>query len=112
MVEAKDKILSILMYIFFIIGLIWYLVDKSAQNEFNKHHLKQALNLIVITIVLNILITIFAFIPVIGWILSLIGMLLGLIIFVLVILQIIAIIQDKQEDVMLIGGLAHSYLTF
>ena len=86
-----------------------YFVDKKNQTEMTKFHVKQALNLMIISIGLSIVISIigsilffmFFFIP-----------LLNLALLVLWIFGLIHAIKQEQKEIPVIGQFAEKYLSF
>jgi uncharacterized membrane protein len=51
----NGKVCAIIAYVFPLIGIIWYFVDeKQKNNPFTKYHVKQALVLLIVAIVLGI----------------------------------------------------------
>ncbi|MDP3966408.1 MAG: DUF4870 domain-containing protein [archaeon] len=107
--DDTERMSSILSY--FIIGIIWYFADeKVRKSEFTKFHVKQALNLLIFSVVLGILlgwITFFSFgfFRVFAWIIQ-------LALFVLWIIGLINAINSKKEKIPVIGQFAERYLTF
>ena len=102
--KDHSKIISILSY--FVVGIVWYFVDESERKDNKaKFHVKQSLNLIIISIAVSIIINIFQFLSFIGWIVQ-------LVLFVLWIIGLINAINMKQSKIPLIGEFADKYLTF
>ncbi len=102
--EIEDgKLCAILSYI--LVGMIWWLADeKMKKNNFAKFHFKQALVLLIVSVIINIVGTI---IPIIGWFIILpLG---GLFTLVLWILGIINAIQGKEKELWLIGSFAKKF---
>ena len=104
----ESKICVILMYIIFLIGLIWFLVDdKMKHNSFAKYHLKQVLIILIASFVVSFVGSI---IPFIGWFVILpIG---SLIVFILWLFGLVYAIQGKTKPVPIIGKLAEKWFTF
>ena len=116
----NSKVCAILAYIF-LIGVVWYFVDeKMKKSSFAKFHVKQALFLAIvglgISILLAIVSSVFAVIPIIGWIISLIlvpvGILINIGLLVLWIFGLINSINEKKEPIPVIGGYAEKVFTF
>jgi len=100
----NEKLVAILSY--FLIGIIWYFADETVQTKFTKFHVKQALNLTVITFIGSLA---FLLIPVIGiWLREL----FNLFMLILWIIALINLVNGKTEEVPIIGFLAESYLKF
>ncbi|MFT4311788.1 MAG: DUF4870 domain-containing protein [Candidatus Woesearchaeota archaeon] len=112
----NDKVVSALSYI--LVGIIWYFVDKKAQNTKTKFHVKQALNLLIISFiagfVISILSTIIGIVTFgLGLILVVpIALLIQVGLFILWIIGLINAINLNQKDIPVIGGFASKYLTF
>jgi uncharacterized membrane protein len=104
----ESKICVILMYIIFLVGLIWFLVDEKMKgNKFAKFHLKQLLILIIASVAVSIVGSI---IPFIGWFIILpIG---SLLVFVLWIFGLVYAIKGEEKPVPIIGQLAEKWFTF
>ena len=94
----NEKIIAALAYI--VVGLIWYAVDETAKKSaYAKYHVKQGLNLLILYVVAWIVLSIFAKIPILGWIIG--SFLLFILGIVCLILAIIGIINAVNE---IIGG--------
>ena len=107
--EIKDgKVCSIVMYIVFLIGLVWWLADeKMKKNKFVTYHLKQNLIIIIAAFAVS---TVGGIIPFIGWFIILpIG---SLVVFVLWVIGLINAIKGEEKPVPLIGKLAEKWFTF
>ena len=104
--EVKnDDIVAVLSYV--IIGIVWYFVDdKMKKSSFAGFHVRQALNLWIISICIQIVLSILIFV---GW---LIMPFVGLLIFVLWLMGIINAINGKKTKLPLIGKFADRYLKF
>ena len=101
----NEKIVAILAY--FLVGIIWYFADeKMKKSSLAKHHTKQALNLILISLVVNVILSI---IVIVGWILI---PLWSLFILILWIIGIINAATEKEKDIPILGQFAGKYLTF
>lgn len=107
--EGNEKLVAILSY--FLVGIIWYFVDAKVRKDKRvKFHVKQALNLLIISVAIGIIF---------GWILFwsfgifyFIYLILRIALFVLWIIGLINAINLKQKDIPIIGQLAGKYLTF
>ncbi len=104
--DSNVKIVSILAY--FLIGIIWYFADgKVRKNQIAKFHVKQALNLFIINVVLSIVASMFLF--------GLFGLLSGIInlaMLVFWILGLINAINQNKAAIPIIGQFAEKYLRF
>lgn len=104
--EGKDQTVSILSYIFFI-GIIWYFADDDVRGrEKPKFHVKQSLNLIIISFVATTVLTV---IPILGW---MVLPLAQIAFFVLWIIGLVNAVNQKQNEIPIIGGFAEKYLNF
>ena len=106
--KNHNTIVSLLSY--FLLGMLWYLIDKKVQNADTKFHLKQALNLFLIAIVLGAIfnalsLSAFNF-------LNFIENIINIVLFVLWIIGIVYAIQQSKKRIPIIGDLAEKYLTF
>ena len=114
----NEKIISALSYV--LIGLIWYLIEqeKFKKNNNVKFHVKQGLNLLIISVVGNIIINlIFAILTFIT--LGLFGILWGIVSFIfsifvlfLIIIGILNVINQEEKELPIIGEYANKYLNF
>ena len=103
--EDNSKTVAILAY--FLVGIIWYFADeKVKQSEFAKAHVKQALNLLIINIVVM---TVLGFIPFVGWVLM---PLAALAFFILWVIGLIAALNNQTKELPIIGQFANKYLQF
>lgn len=91
---------------YFLVGVIWYFADeKMKKSNLVKFHVKQALNLLIISAVINTVLGI-----------SIIGLVLmplfGLFFFIVGIIGFIGAINSEKKAVPIIGGFAEKYLKF
>lgn len=95
--DAKDiednKVMALLAYIGFLF-LVPLLAAK--ESKFAKFHTNQGIVLFIAELILSIV----AIIPILGWIVSAVG---GIILFVLTILGIVNAIQGKAKELPIIG---------
>lgn len=111
MSQKSDTRKTVAILSYFLVGIIWYFADDKVRKDTSvKFHVKQAINLFLFSIVINIIIrwlTIltFGFFYVIGIIIQ-----LGL--FFLWILGIVNAANLRKESIPFIGPLAERYLTF
>jgi uncharacterized membrane protein len=101
--QDNSKLVAILSYI--LIGIIWYFADETIKkNKFTKFHVKQALVLLIISLIIGVVGSI---IPLIGWMIILpIGQLF---ILILLIIGLINSINGKEKELPIIGGLADQW---
>lgn len=114
--HKNAKLVSILAY--FLIGVIWYFVDPSLKNEkLTKFHVKQSLNLAILSILSGVVISaitpILIFIPIVGWLaLIILSMVVPIFFLILFIMGIISAVNEKMTPIPIVGFLANKYLTF
>jgi uncharacterized membrane protein len=112
----NSKLISISSY--FLIGIIWYFVDVKEKNKTTNFHVKQALNLILISFGVSIILSVLSGILIVitfglfGIIAVAIHIILNLIFLVLAIIGIVNIVNDKEQELPVIGKFAKRYLTF
>ena len=101
----NEKLVAILAYL--VVGVIWYFVDEKIQkSSLAKFHVKQAINLWIISVCLNVGLSIIIFV---GWIL------IPIVNFVILIWWIIGLIHamnGHETEIPLIGKFAKRYLKF
>ncbi|MFP4403448.1 MAG: DUF4870 domain-containing protein [Nanoarchaeota archaeon] len=103
--QENEKLVTILSY--FLIGIIWYFVDeKIKSSKLVKFHVKQSLNLLLISFVGNFILSIIIFL---GWLLIPLWTLFMLILWVI---GLIHAINEKEKEIPIIGQFAKKYLTF
>lgn len=98
----KNKGMAIVAYILFFVPLL----TEAKDSPFVKFHVKQAIVLIISSIVVSILGTI---IPIIGWILAPI---ISLVLFVFWIMGIMNAVNGEAKQVPVVGKYADQYLKF
>jgi len=110
--EDNSKLVAILSY--FLVGIIWYFADEKVKgSSLAKFHVKQSLNLIVVSmslsIVFRVLGTALFFIwGMLWWIWSLVSLAL----FVLWIFGLISAINSTEKEIPIVGQFADKYLKF
>lgn len=99
--NSNTKLFSILSYItiLWLVGLLAAPEDKTV-----KFHVNQGLILFILEIAVNIVGAILGFIPVIGWILSIIIYLANILFLVLAILGIINAANGAEKELPFIGS--------
>ncbi|WP_060873505.1 import component protein [Myroides odoratus] len=95
----NNKILSIISYITLIGWLVAYFIGKEKADDLLKYHLKQALGVLIIAIVFNIIVSIIVFM---APFLSFIGY-FGIIFLVFIILGIVRASNSEKTPLPLIG---------
>jgi uncharacterized membrane protein len=106
----NEVVCAVLAYL--VVGIIWFFADENMRkNSFAKFHVKQALVLLVISVIvsvaLSILGAILVWIPVLGLvIISILWAVYGIGCFILLIFGIINALTSKQKALPVIGGFA------
>lgn len=104
-VPVKDdntKVFSILTYLIFIVGLIWYLVDENIQKSKSaKFHFKQSLVLVIAYFILQIVASIIS--------LGVLNTLVWIAFLVLVVLGIINAANGVDKELPVIGKFAEKF---
>jgi uncharacterized membrane protein len=100
-----EKFAAVLCY--FLFGIIWYFVDKKMnQSKLVKFHVKQAINLWIISTLANIVTRMM-------WVFGhFISSAVGVAIFVLWIIGIIYAASARKEYIPFLGEFAEKYLKF
>ena len=97
---SEDKTTAILSYLTLIGFIVAIIMHGSKKTKLGAYHLRQSLGLVLTSIGVGIAATVIAFIPFVGWIVSLCAW-LG--IFVLWVIGLIAAINGQQKPVPLLG---------
>lgn len=96
------KACAILSY--FLVGIIWYFADdKMRENSYAKFHAKQALVLLITSVVFSVAASILVWIPILGWFVI---MIVQLAIFVVWIIGLINAASGKENELPVIGQFA------
>ncbi|MBW6468025.1 MAG: hypothetical protein K0B85_02560 [Coriobacteriia bacterium] len=95
-VDGTTKLLAVLGYPFFIVALIALLIDPYKTQRFSRAHAVQAL-------VLNVVVWVLAWIPVVGWI-------VGLVAFVFAILAILKALKGEIYEMPLVYDFAKRFI--
>ena len=104
--EKNGKLLLVALWLIWPVGLIWYLVsEKMKKDDFVKFHFKQWLLVIIVAFVGNIVAGLLTFI-LIG---ALLFPVIGVLTLVLFIQAMIFILQEKKQDLWLIGKYAEKF---
>lgn len=104
-VSGDKKLLVVLLWVVWIVGLIWFLVDESMKKDaFVKYHLKQWLVAVIAMVAYSIVYSIltavtFGLFFFVGWIVYLLGL-------VWFIQGIVYALQGEQKPLWLVGGYA------
>lgn len=107
--QDNSKIVSILSY--FLIGIIWYFVDEDVRkNKDVKFHVKQALNIGIISLVLGIILRGLVFVT--FGLFFFVYVLVEIGIFVLWVIGLVNAINMEKRKIPVIGEFADKYLKF
>lgn len=123
MKKISSTDISLAVSAYFLVGIVWYLIDKKRHNAFTTFHVKQAINYTIFSYL------IYAIAIAVGlWVIFptgilytnpllaiLILLLLGILVtisFCLFVIQSHVIFEEKKEPVLFIGNLADVYLRF
>lgn len=105
----NEKPVAILSY--FLVGIIWFFVDeKVKKSDFAKFHVKQALNLAIISFVFSFIAGFLTLITL--GLFALIAVPINIAILVLWIMGIVYSAQGEKKMIPLVGKFAEKYLTF
>jgi len=86
---------------YFLIGIIWFFVDeKMRKNSFAAFHTKQAIVLMITSLIGHTVLTI---IPIIGWLLL---PFFSLLILIFAIIQLLAAFQGQEKELPVVGKFA------
>ncbi len=98
----QNKVMGILAYLGILV-LVPILAAKD--SKFARYHANQGLVLCIAEIVVSIIGSILANIPVIGWILSLLCWLINIALFILAIIGIVNAVNGRAKDLPIIGNI-------
>ncbi len=117
MTKNNSKLCAVLSY--FLVGIVWYLADeKMKKDALAKYHFKQALNLLVIGVIISVVLSVFgavftlATLGIGALLLAPVYLVVNLILLVIWIVGIINAINGKLKPVPIIGQFAEKYLKF
>ena len=112
----EGKVCAVIMYLFFIVGLLWYFLDeKMKKNKFAEYHLKQAIVLVLASMIISFGVGILSFIfaiTIIGLIFIFPLMLLAFVPMIWTIIGIVYSVQGKMKPLPLIGEYAEKWFKF
>lgn len=103
--QEPGKTRAIIAHITIIGWIIALVQNGSDKNEDASFYIRQMLGLLILGVSLQILSMIFAFIPVLGWIISIVVMLASLGVVGLWVYSLVSAINGKKEPTPFIGGL-------
>lgn len=83
----------------------WLVAYFAGDREGAKRDLNQALVLAVAGVALSIVSRVLGWIPLVGWLISVVCGLAGVAVFLLAVLGIVNVLQDKDVPLPLVGGI-------
>ena len=101
--SSEDKTVAILAYLTLIGFIVAVVMHGSKKTQLGAYHLRQALGLMVTAIALWVAIFIIAFIPFIGWMISIMSVIVWLGLFVLWLMGFIAAASGQMKLVPVLG---------
>ena len=104
--KDEERILAFLCYLISIVGVIIVLVTKRERGKFSIYHAKQGLVLFITWMIVWIIVTVFALIPVVGAVISTI---LWILLALLWIIGMINSLSGRKVPLPVIGGFAKSF---
>lgn len=102
-VEEKYKTRAIIAHITLIGWIIALVQNNDDKNEFASFYIRQMLGLIIVAVGLQIVSMIFAFIPILGFIFSIISIIASFAVLGLWIMSLIGSINGKKEPTPFVG---------
>jgi len=108
---VDGKTISIISYFSLVGWIIAFVLFNSNKSKLAAFHIRQSLGLMIAAIALYIVMFIFLFIPVLGWIISILIYICLIGIFVLWIIALVAAINGQEKPVPILGNLAQSMLS-
>ncbi len=96
--DSNEKVYGVLAYI----GILFIVPLAAGKTEFSRYHANQGLVLFIADVIVGIISAIFAFIPIIGWLISLV---LSIAILVFMIIGIVHAAQGEMKPLPVIGGI-------
>lgn len=107
---VDGKTISIISYFSLIGWIIAYVLYSSNKSKLAAYHIRQSLGLMIIAVVLYIVMIIFLFIPVLGWIISILIYISLIGVFVLWVIGLVSAINGQEKPVPIIGVKAQEML--
>jgi uncharacterized membrane protein len=105
------KTISIISYFTLVGWIIAFVLYNNNKSRLAAFHIRQSLGLIILSVALYIIMFIFLFIPVIGWIISILIYICFIGVFVLWIIGLIAAINGQEKPIPVIGDMAQKMLS-
>ena len=100
----EGKTVAIISYFTLIGWVIAYVMYESNKQPLSAYHIRQSLGIMITGILFYILQFMLLFVPLIGWLITLIMIPIGLVLFVFWIMGLIAAINGEEKPVPLIGN--------
>ena len=107
---VDGKTISIISYFSLIGWIIAYVLFNSNKSKLAAYHIRQSLGLMIIAVVLYIVMIIFLFIPVLGWIISILIYISLIGVFVLWVIGLVSAINGQEKPVPIVGVKAQEML--
>ena len=107
---VDGKTISIVSYFSLVGWIIAYVLFTSNKSKLAAFHIRQSLGLMIVAVVLYIVMFIFLFIPILGWIISIMIYVSLVGVFVLWIIGLISAINGQEKPVPVIGVKAQEML--
>ncbi len=104
------KSIAIISYLTWIGWIIAFVLYNSNKSKLAAYHIRQSLGLMIIAVVLYIIMFIFLFIPVLGWIISILIYISLIGVFVLWVIGLVSAINGQEKPVPIIGVKAQEML--
>lgn len=103
---GESKSIAIISYLTPIGWIIAYIMYGNNKSAFAIYHLRQTLLLMIISLGVYVIQSMFLFVPYIGWLITILSMGLNMALLVLWIIGLIAAINGEEKPIPLIGGKA------
>jgi len=108
---VDGKTISIISYFSLVGWIIAFVLFNNNKSKLAAFHIRQSLGLMIAAIALYIVMFIFLFIPVLGWIISILIWVCMVGIFVLWVIGLVAAINGQEKPVPLIGAMIQNMLS-
>ncbi|HET9745809.1 MAG TPA: hypothetical protein VFP97_08855 [Chitinophagaceae bacterium] len=105
------KTISIISYFSLIGWIIAFVLYNNNKSKLAAYHIRQSLGLMIAAIALYIVMFIFLFIPVLGWIISILIYICLIGLFVLWVFGLVAAINGQEKPVPLLGKIIQDTLS-
>ena len=108
---VDGKTISIISYFSLIGWIIAYVLFSSNKSKLAAFHIRQSLGLMIVAVCLYVVMFIFLFIPVLGWIISILIYISLIGVFVLWVIGLVAAINGQEKPVPILGPMAQNLLS-